>query len=100
RVAPAKGGRSVGAAAGKLERERREVGRQERRRRRRREAALRRLAPRAVADAGCGASRPAAALLGGGPRDALRLEPAHARRRVEDARANQPRGDDAPYAFR
>src|SRR5690606_15993165 len=82
------------APARELERERREIRGQDLGRRDRREAALRRVAPCAIADAGRGASGAALALLGGRARHALRLEAAHTGRRIEDAYADQPGVDD------
>src|SRR6185503_20456864 len=58
------------------------------------EAAVRALAPKAIAEAGRGAARAACALLGRGSRDALRLEPAHAGHGIEEAAALEARVDD------
>ncbi len=97
RVEPVERAR-VRAPDRELERERREIGRRDLGRCMRRERALRALAPDSIADAGRGAAGPAGALLGRGARDPLRLEPAHARARIEHAAPLEARIDDGADA--
>src|SRR3569833_4050038 len=57
------------------------------------------LAPQAITHAGTEAACPAAALFGGGPRDAQRRESCHAAHGVEARHARPPAVDDDAHAF-
>src|SRR6185437_10229882 len=97
RIEPLERGRIAGSPAGKLEGERRQVRLDDLRRAEWREAALRALAPGAVAHARLRPSRSALPLLRRGAGNALRLETAHARCRIEALAASETRVHDDPY---
>ena len=97
-IQPGQRRRLISAPLREVERERREVGLDDLGRRLRREAALRALAPQAVAGPLGDASGAARALVGSGARDAPGLEAAHAGHRIEGRAAHQSRIDDRAHA--
>ena len=97
-VQPGEPARLARSPAGEIQGERREIGIQDLGRSEGGERGLGALAPGAVADTGLGASGTALALLGGGARDALRLEAAHTGDRVEARTPHQSGVDHHAHA--
>ena len=98
RIKPAQRRSVARAPAGELEGERRKIGLENLRRREGRESCVRARAPGAIAHARCVAAGAPLALLGGGARDALRFQPAHAGHRIKARAAYEARIDDHAHA--
>ncbi len=98
RVQPAQRPGITCTPARQLQRQRREVGVGNLGRRERCQSRLGTLAPRPVADTRRQAAGTALALIRGGARDALGLQAAHARDRIEACAAHQSRVDDHAHA--
>src|SRR5580698_10580232 len=98
-VEPTQSARITRAPASKLQRQRNEVCLYDLGRRERCEASMRAFAPCAIGDTGLRATCPTLPLVRGGARDALRLEPTHARGGIEYRATDESGVDHDAYAL-